>query len=115
MTDQKDASAIFLKRFFKRVFSIYIQMVCRFIEKQDIGFAVNDFAEADFCLFAAGKNADLAFDMLCSKTAFCKSRTDFVLGIGRKFTPDFFDTGCFVVTLYFLFKISDLKIFSKLH
>ena len=49
----------------------------------------------------------LAFNVLCSKSAFCKCRAHLILGVGRKFCPDFINTGCLVVALYFLLKISN--------
>ena len=63
-------------------------MVRRLVEKQNVGLPVHKLAEADLRLLTTGEDADLALDILCSQAALCKSRADFVLGVGRKLLPD---------------------------
>ena len=51
--------------------------------------------------------------MLGSQTAFGESRPHLILSIRRKLRPDLINTGSLVITLYFLLKISNLKILPK--
>ena len=112
MTDQKNTSSVFFECTLQSFFCIDIQVVRRLVEKQYIRVSVNQFAQTYLCLLTTTQNADLTLYMLCGQTTFCQRRTNFILCIGRKFLPQFFDTGCLVITFYFLLKVTQLQIFS---
>lgn len=113
MTDQKDASPVFLQSFLQRIFCINIQMVCRFIQQKKIRIPVQKLAQAYLCLLATTQDPDLTFYVLCRQSTFCQCRADFILGTGRKLLPQLFYTCIFIFTFYFLFKVTDLQIISK--
>ena len=113
MADQENTSLIFDQSLLQSFFGIHIQVVGRLVQKQDICFFVYQFAQTHLCLFTTAQYTHLALDMLGSKPAFCKSGPYFILSIRRKFRPDLINTGSFVVSFYFLFTVSDLKILSK--
>ena len=87
MTDQKDASPVFLQSFLQRIFCINIQMVCRFIQQKKIRISVQKLAHAYLCLLATTQDPDLTFYVLCRQSTFCQCRADFILGTGRKLLP----------------------------
>ena len=87
-------------------------MVSRLIQKQYVCVSVDQFAQTYLRLLPTAQDADLTLNVFCGQTAFCQCRTHLILCIGRKFLPQFFNTGCFVIPLYFLLKISQLQIFS---
>ena len=87
-------------------------MVGRLIQKKYVGLFVYQLAQAHLGLLTAAEYPDLTFNVLGGKSAFCKCGAHFVLGVGWKFCPDLINTGGFIVALYFLLKITDLKIIS---
>ena len=89
-------------------------MVCRLIQKKNIGISINQLAETDLGLLSAAQYPHLTLNMLRGKATFCKCRTNFILCVGREFLPQFLDTGSLVVSLDLLLKISELEIFSSL-
>ena len=114
MTYKKQCSAIFLQRFFESILCIGVQMIGRLIQQKNVGLPVDDFAETHLRLLTSAQNTNLTFNMLCSKPAFCKCRTYFILVKGWEFLPDFFDTGCLILIIAFLFKVSGQNIFAGL-
>ena len=87
-------------------------MVGRLVQKEYVSFFIHQLAKANLGLLPAAEYPDLTFNVLGGKSAFCKCGAHFVLGVGWKFGPDLINTGGFIVALYFLLKITDLKIIS---
>lgn len=50
MADEKDTAFIFTEGAFEFILGVHIQMIGRLVQKQDVGFSVNDFTETDFGL-----------------------------------------------------------------
>ena len=115
MADEEDCSFVLLKCSLKLILRIHIQMVRRLIEKKDICLPVHKLTETDLCLLTAGENTDLALDILCSQAALCKSRADFVLGVGRKFLPDLLDTGRRISRCHLLLKVARKLVITDLN
>ena len=90
-------------------------MVRRLVEKQNVGLPIHELTEADLRLLTTGENTDLALDILCSQAALCKSRADFVLGVGRKFLPDLLDTGCGISRCHLLLEVTRELIVTDLN
>ena len=88
-------------------------MIGRLVQKQNVRFFIHQLTQTHLRLLPATQYTYLTFNMLGSQTAFCKSRPHLILSIRRKLRPDLIDTGSLVITLYFLLKISDLKILPK--
>ena len=110
MTDKQDTSTIFKKALFQCLFCVHIQMIGRLVKKQNIGFFIDKLAQTDLCLFSAAEYTNLTFNVFGGKSAFGQCRTHFILGIGWEFCPDFINACGLIVTLYFLFKVSDLQV-----
>ena len=115
MADHKNSSFVLFQCVFQLLFRVHVKMVRRLVEDKEVSFAVDEFAEAHFCLLAAGKDTHQAFNVLCGKTAFGERCADFILGLGWKFFPDFLDTTVGVAFWHFLLEISDFQIIAKLH
>ena len=88
-------------------------MVSRFVQQQYVCFVVNEFAETDFCLLAPAEDFYHAFNMFGGQAAFCQSGTDFILGVGGEFLPDFVDAGHVIGVFLFLLKIAGIEIISQ--
>ena len=102
MADHKNSSFVLFQCVFQLLFRVHVKMVRRLVEDKEVSFAVDEFAEAHFCLLAAGKDTHQAFNVLCGKTAFGERCADFILGIGWKFFPDFLDTTVGIAFWHFL-------------
>ena len=83
---------------------------CRLVQKQNVRFFIHQLTQTHLRLFPATQYTYLTFNMLGSQTAFGESRPHLILSIRRKLRPDLINTGSLVITLYFLLKISNLKI-----
>ena len=114
MADHENASFVFHERPLELRLGVHVEVVGGLVEDQKVGRAAHQLAEADLGLLAAGEDADLALDMLGRQAAFGERRTDFVLREAGEFLPDLFDAGGVCVLAHFLFKISNLQIFSRL-
>ncbi len=82
-----------LRSLFQGILSVCIQVIGRLIQKQDVGITVDELAQADLRLLASAQYPHLALDVFGSQAAFGKGGADFILVKGRKFLPDFFNTG----------------------
>ena len=114
MADHEDTSLVFHEGAFQLFFGVYVQVVGGLVEDQKVRGAAHQLAKADFGLFAAGEDFDLALDVLGGEAAFGQGGADFVLGKARKLLPDLFDAGGVNVLIHFLFEIADLQILAGL-
>ena len=112
MADEKQGSPVFPKGLFQGILSVCIQVIGRLVQKQDVGIPVDQLAQADLRLLASAQYPHLALDVLGSQAAFGKGGADFILVKGRKFLPNFFNTGRPVVIIPFLLEIAGQYIFS---
>ena len=113
MADQENASLIFDQCLLQSFFCIHIQMIGRLVQKQNVRFFIHQLTQTHLRLLPATQYTYLTFNMLGSQTAFGESRPHFILSIRRKLRSDLINTGSLVITLYFLLKISNLKILPK--
>ena len=72
MADQKDTAPVFLKCTFQRILCIYIKVVGRLIQKQNICVSVYKLAQTYLRLLTTTLDTYLALDMFGSQSAFRK-------------------------------------------
>ena len=114
VADHKDGSFVLFQCVFQFIFRIHIKVVGRLVEDEEVGFAVDEFAEAHFGLLASRENTHEAFNVLGGKAAFGEGGTDFVLGVGWEFFPDFLDAGVGVAFWHLLLEIADFQVIAEL-
>ena len=113
VADEENTSFIFFQGTFQFLFGIYVQMVSRFVQKQDIGWLIQNLAQTHLCLFAAGEDTYLAFDVFGGQSAFGKGGAHFELIESREFLPDLFNTSSGIACRSFLLKVSDILVIAQ--
>ena len=113
MTDEKNTALVFFQGTFQLFLGIYIQMVGWLVQKEDVGWFIQNLAQPDLSLLATGEYTHLTFDVFCSQTTFGQSRAHFKLIKSREFLPDLFDAGSRISCRGFLFKVSDILIVAQ--
>ena len=114
VADHENAAFVVHERPLELRLGVHVEVVGGLVEDQKVRGAAHQLAKADFGLFAAGEDFDLALDVLGGEAAFGQGGADFVLGKARKLLPDLFDAGGVNVLIHFLFEIADLQILAGL-
>ena len=113
MTDEKNTALVFFQGTFQLFLGIYIQMVGWLVQKEDVGWFIQNLAQPDLSLLATGEYTYLTFNVFCSQTTFGQGRAHLKLIKSREFLPDFFDAGGRISCRSFLFKVSDILIVAQ--
>ena len=53
MADHKNSSFVLFQCVFQLLFRVHVKMVRRLVEDKEVSFAVDEFTEANFCLFSS--------------------------------------------------------------